>query len=411
MIAGAGIVGIACAWYLLEAGYEVTIIDQGRIGAACSAGNCGFVCPSHVLPLTVPGAVRTGVRSLFSKHAPFRIKPQMRAALLTWFRQFARRCNEDDMRSAAGHLQAILDASSAEYRRLFAHTGLDADWHDSGLLFLFKQKRAFDDFEKTDALLGEEFGLSARRLAGDALQAFEPATRHDLAGGWYYDSDSFLRPEALVRNWAALARERGVEFVEDCELLDVHTASGRIDAIETSGGQLNADRYVFAIGAWSRRLGHWLECPLPVEPGKGYSMTMTRSADCPALPMIFEERHVGATPFDDGYRLGSMMEFAGFDTSIPRYRMQQFRDAETEYLKAPGGVDVVEEWYGWRPMTWDSLPIIGRVPRLSNALLATGHNMLGVTMAPATGRLIAELIAETPTHIDASPYSPARFAR
>ena len=409
LVAGGGIIGIACAWYLRQSGFNVTLIDKDKVGDACSRGNCGYICPSHILPLTVPGAIATGFRSLVTPSAPFRVKPQFRASLIAWMWNFAKRCNRRDMLQAGKHIQSIADASAEEFTRLFAQTSLDADRNESGMLFLFGNRRAFDDFTGTDTMLTEEFGLAARRLVDDELQSVEPAVRPDLAGGFLYESDSFLRPEALTRNWASLLAENGVEILEGCELLDVARDSGRVSAVETSRGRISADRYVFAIGAWSRDLGDALECRIPVEPGKGYSMTMQRSSDCPAMPMIFKERHVGATPFDDGYRLGSMMEFAGFDDSIPAFRMQQLRDAEAEYLRQPGGADVIEKWCSWRPMTWDSVPIIGRLPRLSNAVLATGHNMLGVTMAPATGRLVAEILSETTPHIDPTPFSPARF--
>ena len=125
--------------------------------------------------------------------------------------------------------------------------------------------------------------------------------------------------------------------------------------------------------------------------------------------MLFPEHKVGVTPFEDGYRLGSMMEFTGFDTSIPERRIRQLRESAKPYLVEPFTEDVHERWYGWRPMTWDSLPIIGRTPQLTNAFLATGHNMLGLSLAPATGKLIAELMQDQPSHIDADAFSPARF--
>ena len=216
VVVGGGIIGIASAWYLRNAGFEVTLIDKGRVGDACSRGNCGYVCPSHILPLTVPGAIATGIKSLLSPSAPFRIKPQLRASLIAWMWQFARRCNQSDMINAGHHLQAIINSSADEYRRLFAETALDAGWHDTGMLFLFSTRHGFDDFSRTNDLLAEEFGLAAQHVAGSDLQDLEPATRPDLAGGWYYESDSLLRPEALAQSWAAMARGAGVEIIENC---------------------------------------------------------------------------------------------------------------------------------------------------------------------------------------------------
>jgi D-amino-acid dehydrogenase len=136
---------------------------------------------------------------------------------------------------------------------------------------------------------------------------------------------------------------------------------------------------------------------------------MERPGVCPKYPMLFPEHNVGVTPFEHGYRLGSMMEFTGFDTSIPDRRIRQLRESAKPYLVEPFTEKILDTWYGWRPMTWDSLPIIGRVPRLNNAYLATGHNMLGLSLAAGTGKLITEIIQEKITHIDSMAFSPERF--
>jgi len=410
LVVGGGVIGIACAHYLQKRGYKVTIIEKDTIGAACSQGNLGYVCPSHVLPLTEPDAIAMGIKSLFKPRAPFRVKPQLRPELLAWMWQFARRCTHREMLNGGTNLQGIVAAATDEYRRLFAETSIDVEWKDSGLLFVYRTERAFDKHARTDILLTSEFGLTGTRLDGDELNRFEPATRSGLAGAFHYDTDAYLRPEKLNAHWAGLLVERGVDIVENCELQSIEKQSGRIAAVITSNGRMQADQYVFATGAWSGHMGNMLDCRIPVEPGKGYSMTMTRSQHCPGKPMLFPEHHVGVAPFDDGFRLGSIMEFAGFDESIPDFRMQQLRESAAPYLKEPGGEEVIEKWYGWRPMTWDSIPIIGRLPRLSNGILATGHNMLGMTLAPVTGRLVAEIAADTQTFIDITPFSPDRFS-
>jgi D-amino-acid dehydrogenase len=172
---------------------------------------------------------------------------------------------------------------------------------------------------------------------------------------------------------------------------------------------MTADRYVFATGAWSRRWSEELGCNIPVEPGKGYSVTMSRPATMPRHPMLMPEKHIGVTPFDDGLRIASMMEFAGFDDSIPEFRIRQLQESAHPYLREPVGPSITQKWFGWRPMTWDSLPIIGRLPARDNALVATGHNMLGLTLAPVTGRIVADLVAERPTALPLGAIAPQRF--
>jgi D-amino-acid dehydrogenase len=409
IVVGSGIVGIACAHYLRESDLQVTIIDRGTIAGACSHANCGLICPSHLLPLTQPGSVRAALKSLFTPHAPFRIKPRLSPALWSWLWQFARRCNHRQLLIAAGQLKALLDASMTEYRRLVAEQPLECEWKESGLLNVLLTDRGMHAFAEEDRLISEHFGLSARRIEGSELPAFDPSLKPGLAGAFYYEGDASLRPDRLNVSWAARLRERGVKFLEQCELRRIVTSGGRITTLQTSQGEMTAQFVVVATGAWSGRLARDLGCRIPVQPGKGYSVTMARPVPCPRYPMLFPEHRVAVSPFEHGYRLGSMMEFAGFDATIPARRIEQLRTSAEPYLVAPYAAIEHERWYGWRPMTCDSLPIIGRVPGLENAYLATGHNMLGVSLAPATGRLIAELVTNVPPHVDPAPYSPARF--
>ena len=409
LVVGAGIVGIACAHYLSRAGHSVTVIDQGRVGGACSHGNCGHICASHVLPLTEPDNLRDGLKSLLNPRAPFRVKPQWRGAMLRWFWEFARRCNRRQMLAAGHQLKPLLESSMHEYRALVAEHPIEAQWQPGGLLYVLKSRRGMDRFAAQDALLREEFGIGARRLEGDELTGFDPALRDDLAGAFHYPDDAFLRPDALLANWSAWLAGDGVRFEENCKLRHVRSRGGRITGLVVDGGEMVADRYVFATGAWSGRLAVDLGCRIPIQPGKGYSITMSRPENCPRHAMVFTEHRIAATPFRDGLRLGSMMEFAGFDTTLPRRRIRQLVDAATPYLRQPVGAEVRETWFGWRPIAWDSLPIIGRVGSLDNAVLATGHHMLGMTMAAGTGKLVAEILGDRPPHIDPAPFSPGRF--
>jgi len=411
VVVGAGIVGIACAHYLSKAGSRVSVIDQGALADACSHANCGYICPSHVLPLTEPDAIATAIRSLFKRNAPFRVRPTLRPAMWNWMWQFARRCNHRQMLAAAGHLHSILKSSMHEYRQLMEEESLACEWTENGLLYVLQSEHGMRQFSETDSLLREHFGIAAQRIEGPDLPAFDHALKPGLAGAFHYPGDVSVKPDLLNAQWAARLREKGVTFTEHCRLTGIHKEAGAITHLDTSGGTLQADRFLFATGAWSSRLSSELGCPIPIEPGKGYSVTMTRPARCPEHPMLFPEHRVGVSPFENGYRLGSMMEFTGFDSSIPASRIQQLRDSAIPYLVDPFTNTVQEEWFGWRPMTWDSLPIIGSVPGLANGYLATGHNMLGLSLATATGKLITEMMHDRDTHIDPAPFSPARFCR
>jgi D-amino-acid dehydrogenase len=342
-------------------------------------------------------------------HAAFRIKPQFRRALLRWMVQFASRCTHRHMLEAAHILQAILDASIAEYRVLLDDPRLESEWQPNGMLFVFRNERGLGEFGDTDALLTRELGVTARYLSGDELATFEPALLDGLAGAYFYENDGHLRPDRLNASWSGMLRAQGVRFIEGCALEQITKGNGEITGLVTSQGRMRADRYVFATGAWSGKWSYDLECRIPVEPGKGYSVTMTKPALMPSHAMLMPEQHIGVTPFENGYRIASMMEFAGFDDSIPPFRIRQLQDSAKPFLKEPTGPVIENTWYGWRPMTWDSLPIIGRLPTVKNALLATGHNMLGLTLAPVTGKLIADLVSERKSDLPVDAVSPARF--
>jgi D-amino-acid dehydrogenase len=409
VVVGGGVIGAACAYYLCRSGWQVTVVDQGGFGKGCSHANCGFVCPSHVLPLAAPGALKTALTALLQRNGPFAIKPRFDPALWSWLYHFARRCNHHDMMEAGRAIQALLNSSRALYQQLMDEEALDCEWQTRGLLFVFLHRAAMDHYAQTERLLREAFHQPAQRFDGDALLALEPALKPGLAGGWLYQTDAHLRPDKLMAAWRRVLEAHGVTLHEGCAVEDLVRERGRARAVVTSRGEFAADAFVFATGALTPLLSRPLGCSIPIQPGKGYSLTMPRPARCPVYPLIFEEHRVAVTPMVTGYRLGSTMEFAGYDTTLNPRRLDLLKEAARHYLHEPYREPVEEAWYGWRPMTYDGKPIIDRSPLLANVLIAAGHNMLGLSMAPATGKLIAELLGDRPPHLDPAPYSVKRF--
>lgn len=410
VIVGGGVVGAACAYYLARDGRQVTIVDRQEFGRGCSHGNCGFVSPSHVLPLTSPGAIGTALRSLFKPTAPFRIKPRVDPTLWWWLLQFARRCNNSQMLRGAGPIHALLQSSRRLYDQLFSSEPFQCDWETRGLLFVFQTAAGLHHHADTATLLREQFGLTIERYDGASLNELEPTLVPGLAGGFLYPDDAHLRPDKLMSSWRSILLEKGVTLRENCIVEHLVRDQDRTVAVKTSQGEIPADAFVVATGAWTPQLNRELGCRIPIQPGKGYSITMSRPATCPTYPLMFEEHRVAVTPFQAGYRLGSTMEFAGYDSTLDRRRLDYLREGASHYLQAPPTQAVEEEWCGWRPMTYDSLPIIDRSPLSRNVWVAAGHNMLGVSMSPATGQMIADMVAGRPTSLPAEPYSLRRFA-
>ncbi|GIW82785.1 MAG: amino acid dehydrogenase [Gemmatales bacterium] len=411
VIVGGGVIGAACAYYLSVAGCKVTIVEQGEFGKGCSHGNCGFICPSHVLPLTMPGAVKAALKSLFLKDSPFRIKPRLDLALWSWLWNFARRCNERDMMLAAAAIQPLLNSSRDLYDELMQLAGMDCEWQTRGMLFVLQTRSAFIHYEKTTDLLRDQFQLRFRKLVGEELTAFEPALKAGLAGGWHFDTDAHLRPDKLLSSWKRILQSRGVAIRENCRVIGFAGQLATARTARTTEGDIAGDGFVVAAGALTPFLNQALGCRIPIQPGKGYSITMPRPQRCPQVPMVFEEHRVAVTPMLSGYRLGSTMEFAGYDATLDRRRLAILTNGARHYLHEPTCEPVEEEWFGWRPMTYDSVPIIDASPAWRNVWIAAGHNMLGLSMAPATGRLICELITGVTPHIDPKPYSLQRFVR
>lgn len=409
IIVGGGFIGLWSAWYLRRQGWRVTIIDRQTIGSGCSQDNCGLVCPSHVLPLTEPGAFQAALKALLTPHSPFRIQPRLDPALWSWLWNFSRRCNHTHMLSAAHAIQALLASGMREYLHWLNEEQMDCEWQSVGLLYVYQQAAELQRYAVTNRLLAEHFNEPAQLLTAQQTVELEPALRDSVAGSWYYEHDAHLRPDRLIAWLRQRLADDGVELIENCQIDAVRGAGSQAQRLATSQGEMPTDALLFACGAWSPQLKELIGCKLPIQPGKGYSITMPRPQSCPRLPLIFPETRVVATPMHSGYRLGSIMEFAGYDKSVHPERLQLLRSGAEPYLKEPYCQPELSHWFGWRPMTYDSLPIIDRTPRWGNAWVATGHNMLGLSMGPATGRLIAELMQGATPHVDPAPYSVSRF--
>jgi D-amino-acid dehydrogenase len=247
-------------------------------------------------------------------------------------------------------------------------------------------------------------------MSGAELEAAEPCLLPGVAGGLEFPHDAHLRPERFAAELARSVRELGGTIEEGVAVDGFETAGDRITAVHTDRGERRGRDVLSALGPWSPRWLRLLGLRVPIQPGKGYSITTARPALAPTVPIVLKERSVCVTAWADGFRLGSTMEFAGYDASLNRRRLGAIERAATEYLREPLGPGPREEWYGWRPMVWDDLPLLGRAPRLANLWIAAGHGMLGVSMAAVTGHLLADLIVGRAPIVKPTPYAPGRFA-
>lgn len=409
VVIGGGVIGTMCAYFLNRAGAAVTLIDERRVGRQCSHGNCGYVSPSHALPLAGPGAIAATLREVLRPNSAIAVKPRLDPRLWRWLLNFARRCNRRDMLASAAGIGAMLNRSRHLYDTLFAEENLQAEWRTDGILFVFETPRAFDHYAGAVETIRQTSGQTAARVSGPELAEREPALKPGLAGAYHFTGDAHLRPDRLMAALRELLVARGVEVREDCRLERLARSGDRVTAAETSQGSIPGDRFVVATGAWTPLLASELGRRLPIVPGKGYSLTMPRPDPCPDTPMILEEHHVAITPMDTGYRIGSTMQFAGYDDSTDPKRVAVLTRGASRYLRVPMAEPVQETWWGWRPMVYDGKPIIGPVPAASNVLVAAGHGMLGLSMATGTAELVRDLITGRTPSVDPAAYRADRF--
>jgi len=408
VIIGGGVIGAATAYYLIRKGWQVTIIDKDRFGYGASHGNCGLIVPEHILPLNSTDNLIKGLGWVFKKDAPLLIKPRIDPALAKWLLKFALHCNQKDIRTSAEGRAIIMQNAIELYSTLIAKESLDCDWEVKGALHIFKSRKEFEKYGSAD-LLKKQFGASETPLDKNMLLKKEPAVGDKVAGAWFSGHTAQLRPDSLMKELKRVLIQKGVEIIEQTEVVGFQS-NNNIAVAAVSGQELfSADQFVVAAGAWTPRLKKALGCILPIQPGKGYSVTMQRPQTSPSIPCIFQEAGVVITPWENDIRLGGTMEFAGYDESLNQVRLDALLKAAQSYLRDVKFAKMQDEWCGWRPMTCDGLPIIDRSPRLKNVMIAAGHNMLGLTMAPGTGKLVSEILSGEAPHVDPYPYRVSRF--
>jgi len=408
LVIGGGIIGLASAYYLAKEGKQVRLLEKDTIGAGASYGNCGLIFTSHLVPLCGPGIIRHEIKRMFQGNSPLFIKLAVDVQRFIWFLNFARKCTAAHMAHAVKARAALLKNSKKLYQQLFTDESIDCDWEEKGVLLVFKSKSEMQKYKQTNERL-KPFGLDAVSLMADELLRIEPALKKDIYGAWLHEGDSHLRPDKLLPGWRQVLQKMGTAIEENCRVDTLVAGKRKIQKAETTAGDFTADEYVLAAGAWTPQMTRRLKLSLPVQAGKGYSLTMARPDLCPELPCYFYEKSVVATPWKSGFRLGGTMEFSGFNSNIVARRIQNLTFAAREYLKEAVGNTAVEQWVGMRPMVYDDLPIIDRAPKYKNLMVATGHGMSGISMATSTGKLVAEIITGRRPHIDSAAFRINRF--
>ncbi len=402
VVVGGGAVGLSAAYFLRKAGREVTVVSRDPIGIGASAGNAGMIVPSHVVPLSAPGVVAQGLRWLASPESPFYIKPRLDLDLARWLWSFTRHCTVAHVRHAIPILRDLSLESVDLFGEMQDEIG-DVGFAQTGLLMVYRSdKTKKDALEAAD--LAESAGLEVERLDAAALRDREPGLRSPSDGAVLYHQDGRVDSDALLHRLAEWLRANGVTVLEG-ETADLEVAGGCVTGVRTPTSVLEAETVVLAAGAWTGRMAKRLGQHVPLQPAKGYSVTVDGDHGL-TYPTILLDDKITATPLPGRLRFAGTLSLAGFDPSVDERRSAPIRRLAKEYT----GLEVAptDLWSGYRPCSPDGLPIVGRMARHPNVILATGHGMMGVTLAPVTGRLVADAL-EVKTPPFSGALDPSRF--
>lgn len=404
--------GLSSAYYLINAGHRVTVLDKEDFLDNCSYGNAGYVCPSHFIPLATPGIVSQGMRWMLNAKSPFYVQPGFNRALIDWGLKFIRSASAEKVEAAAVPLRDIALLSKKEYESWTSKNNLLFSYEQKGLLEIFqtdeKAAHAYHTVEK-----GIELGLDVIMLNQHELRAMEPQTTIHALGAIYFKCDAHLYPNLLMNNLISYLKAAGVRMVTHQRVTGFEKQpGGNIKKVLTADGSFDADEVVLATGSWSRELALQLDIRLPLMPGRGYSITLEDSPYKINHPAVLMEGRVALTPMDGNkIRFGGTMEITSTQTAPKYKRVQGILDSVKRYfpefdIPMPSPEKI---WYGFRPCSADGLPYIGRSRKCGNIVIATGHAMIGLSLGAGTGKLVSEIIEGGKTSMDISPFAVERF--
>jgi D-amino-acid dehydrogenase len=410
LVIGGGAIGIACAYYLRKLGKNVTVIEKGELCSGASHGNAGLIVPSHSIPLAAPGVITQGIKWMFDPESPFYIKPRLDRKFLTWLWKFRGACNETNVKRALPVLSDLNAESLQLFDELAALDGVEFNYEKKGVVQIFKTRKGLDKgIEEARRL--QEYGVESRVLENKDMIPYSGELRTAGVGGILFPQDAQLIPDRFVHQLARYIEKAGVQLVTSAEVLGFAVSGRKVTTVKTTRGDIDAEEVILAGGSWSTCLARELDIKLWMEPAKGYSITFKRPPSCPDLPFMMVETKVVLTPMDDMLRIAGTLELAGFDMAINNRRLQAILKSVPDYFPDfdIDSLELIEIWRGLRPCSPDGLPFIGRPRRYDNVIIATGHGMKGISLAPVTGKLVSQLAAHEKPRVDMTALSIERF--
>lgn len=408
-IIGGGIAGLCSAYFLIKEGHDVVVIDEKNISCGASFVNAGYVLPSRIIPLAEPGVITQAMKWMFNSSSPFYVKPRLDLNFLRWAYYFNKSSNRGSVEKAIPVLRETNRKSMDLFLSMKDSSDFDFHFNRSGLLVVF-QTKICQKKEITKAERAVQEGLKVNVLSTNELMEIQPAFSDRAIGAVHYLDDGNITPGLFMNNLKKWLKENGVTFFLNEKVEGFHRQKLRIVGLKTSKQDIFADEFVVAAGSWSSALVKSLGLYVPIQGGKGYSISSRRATGI-TLPAVLAEGKVAVTPMKNSTRFAGTMEFSGNNNFIRKKRVDAIADSVSSFYRsfAVSHEEKIMAESGLRPVSPDGLPYIGRTSEFENLVFATGHAMTGISLGPITGKLISELISEKKLSIDIAPFRPDRF--
>ncbi|WP_029276117.1 NAD(P)/FAD-dependent oxidoreductase [Pedobacter borealis] len=409
LIIGGGIVGLTSAYYLQKKGYEVTVLDKGDITDNCSFGNAGMIVPSHFVPLAAPGMIKQGIRWMFNSKSPFYVRPSLNGNLINWGLKFMKHATSKHVSQSAAPLRDLSLLSKKLYEGLAKEPDFDFELTNNGILAFYKTEKAGEE-EAHLAARAIELGLDMAVLTADECRALQPDLKLDVLGAVHYRCDAHLYPTKLMNALLKYLLNNGVKIERGRAVDKIETVGNRIMKVFTGNIAWEADQYVLATGSWSPAVAKMADVKISLMPGKGYSFMEPEPQQRLTIPALLCEARVAITPMNGQIRYGGTMELDKINTRINMQRVKGIVESVPAYFPdlkptLPAEKDI---WYGFRPSSPDGLPYIGRSEKRENLIIATGHGMMGLSLGPATGLLVSQIVSGMATDLKMEPFAVVR---
>ena len=408
-IIGGGVIGLSAAWELSRRGADVTVLDAREPGTAASVVNAGWVSPSLAGPVPVPGLVKTSLKWMLNPESPLFIKPRLDPSFLKWLYRFWRSCQMEKY-EAGLEATAVLGQRTMEIMDDWVAQGIEFEMHNYGLLFAYRTLSEMEhDLKAFDAVTPYGY-QQPTPLYGDDLRHAEPVLGTEMLGGFHVKEERTVQPMSLVQGLMRKLEEAGVTVRGGAPVVDIDTSGGKVVAVRTPTERIPTENVLLAAGAWTRRIAKMAGANIPIEAGKGYGLDFLPAPVKPKSSIYLHEDRVAVTPFTNGLRLSGTMELSGLSEQFTQRRINAIHKAGKRLLTNwPSDSAPAKVWTGMRPMAPDGLPVLGAIPGFGNFYVASGHAMLGVTLAAVTGVQMAELITSGRPSEVLKPFQADRF--